>query len=144
MIYSKKEIMAAAKKKINKAKGRKNPYRNVLTPIGVYKMWQKQGGRCALTNFELSLTEGKYRGKCKRPTGQNFNEFGFAIDREDSDKAYTYDNVHLVINAVNQMKGSYDQKFFQAISAATYATAMGLTRNKKLFDDLKEGYEKTQ
>ena len=136
--------MAKVDKKIKKAKGRMNPLRNTLTPIGMYKMWLRQEGRCALTNFELSLTEGTYRGKCKRPKGQMFNEFGFAIDRIDSNKAYTYDNVHLVINAVNQMKGSYDQKFFQAIGAATYATAMGLTWNKKLFDDLKEGYEKTQ
>ena len=139
--YTKKEIMAAAKKKINKAKGRKNPYRNVLTPIGVYKMWQKQGGRCALTNFPLSIEEGTYRGMCKRPTGQNFNEFGFAIDREDSDKAYTYDNVHLVINAVNQMKGSYDQSFFKEMCAAVFATRVGLTTNFSLFDDVKVGYE---
>ena len=141
MIYSKKEIMAAAKKKITKAKGRKNAKRNVLTPIGIYKLWKKQDGRCALTNFALSTVEGTFPAKCKRPNGQNFNEFGFAIDRIDSDKGYTYDNVQLLTNTANQMKGSYEQEHLLTHAAAMYATSMGLTNNKKLFDDVTQEYE---
>ena len=133
--------MAAAKKKINKAKSRENAKRNVLTPIGIYKLWEKQGGRCALSSFLLSPVEGTFPAKCKRPRGQNFNEYGFAIDRIDSTKDYTYDNVQLVTNTANQMKGSYDQQHILTHAAAMFATSMGLTNNKKLFDDVVKQYE---
>lgn len=54
-------------------------------------LYQKQGGLCALTGVQMTLVPGDW---CVSP------------DRIDSDGHYTSNNLQLVANCVNQMKGA--------------------------------------
>lgn len=56
-------------------------------------LWDKQNGKCALTGIDMTYTF--YEGRI------NTN---LSVDRIDSTKGYTKDNVQLVCMAVNQMK----------------------------------------
>ena len=60
----------------------------------MYEMWNKQEGKCALTGIPMTVTE---RGR----TNTNIS-----LDRIDSNKGYTKDNVHLICSAVNFMKSN--------------------------------------
>ena len=56
-------------------------------------LWEKQKGKCAITG--IPMTYKFYNGR----TNTNVS-----IDRIDSSKGYTKDNIHLVCMVVNQMK----------------------------------------
>jgi hypothetical protein len=69
-------------------------------------MYLEQGGRCALTGlpFDLYGTSKKYMsGK---------NAAAPSVDRIDSSKHYTVDNIQIVLLAVNIMKGELPQDVF--------------------------------
>lgn len=70
----------------------KNQYNDLDTEYLLY-LWNKQKGECALTGIQM--TYKFYEGRV------NTN---LSIDRIDSSKGYTRDNVQLVIMAANQMK----------------------------------------
>lgn len=55
----------------------------------------KQDGKCALTKFPMTLVWGN--GKK--------NIYNLSVDRIDSSKGYTKDNIQLVCAAANMMKG---------------------------------------
>lgn len=62
------------------------------------ELYNKQNGKCALSNIELQIG---YNRK---------NPYTLSIDRIDSDKGYTKDNVQLVIAAINTFKANYNVK----------------------------------
>jgi hypothetical protein len=64
-----------------------------LTPDFIYNLYLKQNKKCALTNKQLTFINKKGR----IPTN-------LSIDRIDSSKGYTEDNVQLVCSVVNLMK----------------------------------------
>lgn len=66
----------------------------------------EQDGRCALTGLPLDLKKGS--GKTK--TGRN--PAMPSVDRIDSSKHYTPDNIQIVMLAVNLMKGELPQDVF--------------------------------
>lgn len=70
----------------------KNLYNDLDIEFLLY-LWSKQNGKCALT--DVPMTYKFYEGRV------NTN---LSIDRIDSAKGYTRDNVQLVTMAANQMK----------------------------------------
>ena len=72
-------------------------------------LYMKQNGRCALTDlpFDMKFSED-YRSAA----------FGPSIDRIDSRKGYTPDNVQIVCFIVNMAKSEYDQTAFDQMCRA--------------------------
>lgn len=74
--------------------------RNIYFDISVEDilgLWNKQNGLCALSGIELKNNE---------------DIFNASLDRIDSDKEYTIDNIQLVLKEVNYMKQSLSQEYF--------------------------------
>lgn len=67
----------------------------------LFYIWQQQNGKCALTG--IPMTYKFYEGRV------NSN---LSIDRIDSTKGYTKDNIQLVCMAANQMKNDLPQEEF--------------------------------
>ena len=78
----------------------KNIY-NDLTLDYIMYLWEKQNGKCALTGIQM--TYKFYEGRV------NTN---VSIDRIDSTKGYSKDNVQLVCMAANQMKNDLSMEEF--------------------------------
>ena len=70
---------------------RLNGYLDNLQLEDLFELYEKQGGRCAITGIELTHSE----------TNRHAN---VSIDRIDNLKPYSLDNVRLVCNAVNIMR----------------------------------------
>ena len=75
----------------------KNTYNDLDLEFIMY-LWAKQNGKCAITG--LDMTYKFYEGRV------NTN---VSIDRIDSSKGYTKDNVQLVCMVANQMKNDLTQ-----------------------------------
>lgn len=73
------------------------------------QLWNKQEGKCALTNFPMSYQQSN--GKR--------NPYSLSIDKIDPNKGYEVGNVQFVCFAANMMKGELSlselKKFCQAI-----------------------------
>lgn len=73
------------------------------------ELWNKQNGKCALTGFDMNFNI----------TNKNRNPYVLSLDRKDSLKGYTKDNVQLVCYSANVMKGMMEipelKKFCKAI-----------------------------
>lgn len=81
--------------------GAKN--RNIEFNITIEEAWnvfEKQNGKCALTGVNLKFKKG------------NNKEQTASLDRIDSTKHYTKDNIQWVHKEINRMKGSLQEKEF--------------------------------
>lgn len=78
----------------------KNMFNDLTLDFLLY-LWEKQKGKCALTGIDM--TYKFYEGRV------NTN---LSVDRINSAKGYSRDNVQLVCMAVNQMKNDLPQKDF--------------------------------
>ena len=58
-------------------------------------LWEKQEGLCAVTGIPMEIKSGSVN---------NRNRNKFSIDRKDSSKGYTRENVWLVLEWVNRAK----------------------------------------
>jgi hypothetical protein len=68
-----------------------------------------QGGKCALTGVPFDYSDdGQFR----------FRPFAPSIDRKDSSKGYTVDNVQITCVIVNKAKNEYPQEMFDAMCLA--------------------------
>lgn len=72
---------------------RSNNKRSGLTEDLLLQMFEKQNGRCSISGVEMT-----------RLSGQGHVATNISIDRIDSSRGYTPDNVHLVCHIVNVMK----------------------------------------
>jgi len=70
-----------------------------ITIEDVYNLWIKQDKKCALSKVIIGFNDDNKGHTC-------------SIDRIDSLKEYTLDNIQLVHKDVNYMKNRYDQKYF--------------------------------
>jgi len=77
-----------------------------ITPEVVYEIFEKQNGVCALSGLKISLTTKSLRLE------KNRKEFTASLDRIDSTKGYTNDNVQWVHKDINQMKSNRTDKDF--------------------------------
>ena len=73
-------------------------------------LWEKQDGKCALTGMQM--TYKFYEGRV------NTN---LSVDRIDSTKGYSKDNVWLVCMAANQMKNDLSMEEFVEMCEAVVA-----------------------
>jgi hypothetical protein len=80
----------------------------------------KQEGRCNLTGHPMSWQSRGKQGKGNRAPAAP------SVDRIDSDKDYTLDNVQMVLQVVNTMKNSLPQSVFieacHSVAAHTFNT----------------------
>jgi hypothetical protein len=76
-----------------KHRSKKSNRENDLSLDFLKQLWNKQKGLCALTGLTMQHSIGK---------GKLFNNL--SIDRIDSSKGYTKDNVQLVCSVVNRIK----------------------------------------
>jgi hypothetical protein len=74
----------------------------------ILKMWEKQDGKCFYTGLPMEVKAGK---------GKN-NPAAFSIDRIDSSKGYTRDNVVLCRWDVNRAKNNYTLEHFKMLCKA--------------------------
>jgi hypothetical protein len=84
--------------------------RNIQVNIGISdikNLYNKQTGLCVLSKFKLTWI--KYPNDS--PNHIN-NKFNISVDRIDSNKDYSIDNIQLVCAAINIMKSSIDSNKF--------------------------------
>lgn len=79
-----------------------------ITVEDVYHLWIKQDKKCALTKLPIDF---------KNKPGYGIT---CSLDRIDSDKEYTIDNVQLVHKDVNLMKNYFNQDYFIQICGLIY------------------------
>ncbi len=71
-----------------------------VTAEDLSKLWDRQKGRCALTNLKMLS-----------PNDKNINSlFCASLDRIDSDGEYTLDNVQFITRAANWLKNNHTQE----------------------------------
>lgn len=85
----------AALKHNSKARAKRQGWEHDLTIDFLVELWESQGGLCALTGRELEI----------RSTNERWKQDLVSLDRVDSSKGYTTDNVWLVSQPVNYSKG---------------------------------------
>jgi hypothetical protein len=98
----KKEILsldAFINKKIKESKQRKN-IESIITTEEVVDVFNKQNGKCYYTNYPLEISH------------RNKTPYSLSIDRIDSNKGYTIDNIVLCCSIVNRMKMDDDVNHF--------------------------------
>jgi hypothetical protein len=76
----------------------------------LFFLWEKQKGRCFLSGLELSLLPPS--------SGARFNRLAPSIDRIDSQKGYTKDNVRLVCLHINNAINEYGVEAFEELARA--------------------------
>ncbi len=88
-----------------------------LTPEDVRDLFELQEGRCNYSGREMLLHSDKPKrdehGNVKRLWQRTADKV--SIDRIDSSKGYTKDNVHLVNTRVNQAKSNMDEAEFLSL-----------------------------
>jgi hypothetical protein len=73
-----------------------------ITPYDLKEQWEKQKGICTYSKIKLIL-----------PTYANTNidiRYRASLDRIDSNKGYTKENIHFVSTAINYMKSTMSHK----------------------------------
>lgn len=86
--------------------------RNIDVSVTAQELWElylKQNGKCALTGLKIDFGKHIYGGLTK---GQSQTA---SLDRIDSKKGYTIDNVQWLHKHVNIMKNRYDNEYFKNI-----------------------------
>jgi hypothetical protein len=76
----------------------------------VWTQYEKQGRRCALSNLSIDFRNQLEAGKKRKGL-----VCSASLDRIDSNKSYTPDNIQLVHKDVNMIKNAYDQGYFLSL-----------------------------
>lgn len=96
---------------ISGAKSRKKEIEVKINAKDIYDLWIKQNKKCALSNVYINFNHIN-----KENSDKSYNKYGLtcvaSLDRIDSNKGYTKDNIQLVHKDVNMMKKEYDQEYF--------------------------------
>lgn len=74
-----------------------------ITEQNIIDLYYKQDGKCALSGEKLTSIVLENNG---------INDFNLSIDRKDSSKGYTKDNIQLIGATINIMKNDLDEKDF--------------------------------
>jgi hypothetical protein len=79
-----------------------------ITIEDIYEMWINQDKKCKLSGLNIS-----FENTNTKKTRHRFDLVCTAsLDRIDSKKGYTLDNIQLVHKNINMMKKEYNQKYF--------------------------------
>jgi hypothetical protein len=97
-------------------------------------VWDRQNGKCAITGIEMQLIQASRK---------KANPARVSVDRIDSNKGYTIDNIQMVCWVVNQMKGDRTEAEFRFWIDALYvalrqSAAKGLEQSGSRFNDYPE------
>jgi len=85
--------------------------RNIEFSITIEDAWNKFNGVCALTGLKIEFEPNSVHKKGK----DNRRKRTASLDRINSDKGYTLDNIQWVHKDVNIMKNKYNQEYFKKI-----------------------------
>jgi hypothetical protein len=80
-------------------KGRKKQHFGNITIEQIYNLWIHQNKKCALSGISVGFYDDGKNHTC-------------SIDRIDSSREYTIDNIQLVHKDVNLMKNKFDNQYF--------------------------------
>lgn len=89
--------------------------RNLEFSIKIEEAWDlflKQDRKCALTSWPIHLNYDELNKSLKTAS----------LDRIDSDKGYTIDNIQWIHKDINFIKSDFDQKYFIKMCEAVYHT----------------------
>ena len=121
----------AKKRAAKKTPTRPNGREFTITKEFVKELYEKQNGLCALTGWKLTVAPTQRQVGCLR------NPFELSIDRIDSSKGYTPDNVQLTGQWVNKLKSAGDND--HGLMMCDIIGALSLKRYVDLHG--KEGYD---
>ena len=106
------QYMNRATQQLKHSRLKRDPYiLFTAEPEDIHKIYDKQDGKCALSG--IKMTHHRDGSGIPKP-------YNISIDRIDSDGDYTPENIQLVCNVVNFMKGSLSDADFIAICEAVY------------------------
>ena len=108
------EIALGGLKEFSRRVRRRKKFAEELLPTDLLIIWKKQNGKCAITNVDLLL-----------PNDINYksvnNNYKASIDRVDSSKPYTIDNIQFLSATMNYLKGDMSDEnvneFFEIIKS---------------------------
>lgn len=100
-----------------KANARKRPDSEKITEDMLKEIWNKQAGKCALTGVNLG-TSGGYQAA--------------SVDRINSERGYTKDNIRLTTWLVNHIRGDLTDKEFTDACNGISTTF----KNRELFKEI--------
>ena len=87
---------------------RSNKFNFTITIENIYNIWVTQNKKCALSGLDIS-----FKNVNTKKTKQRFDLVCTAsLDRIDSKKGYTLDNIQLVHKDINMMKKEYNQDYY--------------------------------
>lgn len=95
------EISLGGLKEFSRRVRRRKNFYEELNPNDLLKIWKNQNGKCAITKVDLLLPNNK---KYKLTN----NNYKASIDRIDSSKPYTIDNVQFLSVTMNCLKMDMD------------------------------------
>lgn len=83
---------------------RRNKYECEIDIEYMLELYKLQEGKCAISGIEMT-----WGFEDNREAGKQYRKpFNLSVDRVDSTKGYTKDNVILICNIVNFFKNNYD------------------------------------
>jgi len=100
----------------SRKRARKHGFDFNIKLLDLVTLWLDQKGLCALTGTELDTQSGSLDDKNPRRA---------SVDRIDSGKGYTKDNIRLLCHWANNAKSTYDDDLF--ITMCRSATAVNST-----------------
>jgi hypothetical protein len=107
------EITLGGLKEFSRRVRRRSKFVEELLPTDLLKIWKKQKGKCAITKVDL-LLPNDIRYKLVN------NNYKASIDRVDSSKPYTIDNIQFLSATMNYLKMDMNDsdvnEFFEIIS----------------------------
>lgn len=103
-----------------RARSRKKGWLTNITPEDIVILFERQEGRCSRTGIKFTADHNSEAGS---------GPFQPSVDRIDSTKPYTLDNVQLVVWMYNRMKGEHTTEEF----AELLSMIPGVHVNEDLF-----------
>ena len=102
----------------SRSKRIKMPEQFNLTIEYLHDLYNKQGGKCYYTGWQMSAAS---IGEINKTRTERINPFKISVDRLDSTKGYSTDNVVLCCAWVNRAKGTATHKQFIDMCKAVVA-----------------------
>lgn len=85
-----------------------------ITIQDIKDLYKKQDGKCAMTGIKMTYTT-QHDGKSSQHIK---NKWNISVDRIDSNKGYTVDNIQLVCAIINRMKMDFSNDEFISLCDA--------------------------
>lgn len=83
-----------------------------LTPKDIYDKYIEQDKKCIFSGIELVFTQRRLRKKEQVVVGQKQERGSASVDRIDSSKGYTKDNIQITHKHINLMKRDHSDDYF--------------------------------